>query len=136
MAENGILEQWVKELRKKYIADGFLMPFSARDGRYSRSRQRISKLGDFILQYEMLGKVFREETPLSWVHHEEMWFWEYLISGQEAIFAREMSSFADPLLIEGIPAKEEWSLITDGARQFELFGETGGWLKHPASPTL
>jgi hypothetical protein len=128
VVESGILEQWVKELRKKYIADGFLMPFYAGDGRYSRPRQRISKLGDFILQYDMLGKVFREEAPLSWVHHEEMWFWEYLISGQEAIFARKVSSLADPLHIEGIPAKQVWSLITDGARQFELFGETGGGL--------
>jgi len=120
------LAQWVKQLRKNYIADGFLMPFYAWNGGYSRPRQRTKEFGDFILPYDIVGKVFHTGAPGGWILQEAMWFWEYLIHGQEAIFAQPMSSFADPLRIKGMPAKQVWGILADSARQMGLFGETGG----------
>lgn len=120
------LAQWVKQLRKKYIVDGFLMPFYAWNGGYSKPRQRINEFGDFILPYDMVGKVFHTGAPGGWILQEATWFWEYLICGQEAIFMQPMSSFPDILRIKGMPAKQVWGMLADSARQMGLFGETGG----------
>lgn len=120
------LEQLVKQLRKKYIADGFLMPFYVWDGRYSRPRQRIKEFGDFILHYSMAGRVFHTGAPGGWIRDEAMWFWEYLIYGQEAVYARPMSTFADVLRIEGMPAEPVWNRLVNCTRQMGLFGENGG----------
>jgi len=120
------LEQLVKQLRQKYIADGFLMPFYVWDGRYSRPRQRISEFGDFILPYDMAGKVFHTGAPGGWIRQEATWFWEYLIYGQEAVYSRPMSSFPDILRIEGMPAEPVWNKLVNLTRQGGLFGENGG----------
>ncbi|MFC1918287.1 hypothetical protein ACFLXH_06535 [Chloroflexota bacterium] len=91
LAQTPLLTDWVKKFRKKYISDGFLIPLYAWDGRHFRPRKRISEFGDFILPYETVGKVFHEETHKDWIHQESMWFWEYLVSGQQIIFAQELS---------------------------------------------
>lgn len=120
------LKQLVKQLRQKYIADGFLMPFYVWDGRYSRPRLRIKQFGSFILPYSMIGKVFHTGAREGWIRNEAFWFWEYLVSGQEAIFSRPMSSFPDILRIEGMPAEKAWNLLLSHTREMGLFGENGG----------
>lgn len=133
LSKDGRLEIWVKELRKKYIADGFLMPFYAWDGRYSRSRQRIDKLGSYILPCEKAGEVFHPGPPAGWILQEDTWFWAYLVQGQEAIFMQPMSSLPDTLRIDGMPGGQVWNLIVIFARQTGLFGENGGGLVFTAN---
>ncbi len=120
------LGQWVKQLRQTYIADGFLMPLYARDGRYSQSQQRIREWGDFILLDEMVGEVFHRGAQERWIHQEDTWFWVYLINGQEYIFTEPIDSLPEPLRIDGTPAEPVWNILTNSARQMGLYGEDGG----------
>ena len=120
------LTHWVKQLRQKYIANGFLMPFYVWDGRYSRPRQRISRFGDYILPYDMIGEVFHTNAEGGWIRQESIWFWEYLVCGQEAIFRRPYSSLPEILRIEGMPSEQVWSNLVYFARQMGLLGENGG----------
>ncbi len=124
--EDGNLAQWVKELRKKYIADGFLMPFYVYNNNYSIPEQRIREYGDFIQPCDMTGRVFYRYAPVSRIHQEAVWFWEYLISGQEAIFGKSVESLPDDLKIKGMPAEQVWKIITDYTYQKVLDREDGG----------
>jgi hypothetical protein len=122
------LEQWVKQLRQKYIVNGFLMPFYAWDEKYSRPRKRIKEFGDFILHCDTAGKVFDAGTPRGWIGQEDMWFWDYLIGGQEAIFNRPRSTLLESCRVTGIPADHVWNMLVNFAGQMGLFGEKGGGL--------
>jgi hypothetical protein len=126
LAQAPLLTHWVKEFRKKYITDGFLMPLYAGDGAYSRPRERIQKYGDFILPYEKVGEVFHGETYKDRIHQESMWFWEYLVSGQQVIFAKEQSELPEHIRLDSIPAHAVWQELVQIATQMGCFGENGG----------
>ncbi|MFC2038747.1 hypothetical protein ACFLUG_03140 [Chloroflexota bacterium] len=117
---------WVKQLRKKFIADGFLRPFYSWDGRMARSEQRINKFGDYVLSGDMAGDVFYPEVKGGWILQESIWFWHYLEGGQEAIYMRPMDSIPESLRIEGVPADQIWNGLIIFTEQTGLFGEDGG----------
>ncbi|MFC1965274.1 hypothetical protein ACFLWG_04685, partial [Chloroflexota bacterium] len=126
---NPVFIDWIKTFRKKYIVDGFLIPFYAYDGRYSRSRNRISKQGDYILPREMLGEVFHEGWE-GWIRNEETWFWSYLGCGQETISWDK--TVPEAIKIEGIPGKLIWQEIVSITRELRSFGDKGGGIFLPA----
>lgn len=126
MALTPLLSEWVTAFRHKYIANGFLTPFYVWDGRYSRPRQRIEHFGDFILPYEMAGTVFHQGAAHGWIHQESMWFWEYLVSGQEIIFSRPLSALPDAIMIDGAPADTVWRELVQITTRLGFFGEDGG----------
>ena len=126
LAQDPLLTDWVKTFRQKYIADGFLMPFYAGDGAYSRPKKRIEKYGNFILSYEMVGEVFHQEKDRDWIHQESMWFWEYLISGQQVIFSKELSELPEYIRLDDVPAHAVWQELVRITTQMGCFGENGG----------
>jgi len=129
LAEDPIFRDWVQSFRERYIVHGFLMPLYSRDGRYSRSKRRVSKFGNYILNEEMLGNEFQEDLQ-GWVKNEEMWFWPYLTDGQEII--RANISIPDMLTVDGAPADLVWQQIVSLAKELHVFGENGGGiLVHP-----
>lgn len=123
LTENPIFRDWVQSFRERYIVNGFLTPLYARDGRYSRSRRRVSELRNYILSWEMQGKEFQEGLQ-GWVKNEEMWFWSYLTDAQEIISSN--ISIPEVLSIDGVPAGLVWQEIVSLAKELQLFGETGG----------
>lgn len=125
------LSEWVKHFRQKYIIDGFLRPLYAWDGAYSRPHKRIIGFGDFILPYEMVGKVFDEDASRGWVCQESLWFWEYLISGQEIIFSRELSKLPLHMRLHDIPADNVWREIVQVITNLGYCGEEGGGILLP-----
>ena len=125
LLERPIFKKWVADFRQKYIANGFLTPFYARDSRYSRSRRRVSEFGNHILPWETHGKMFHEVSP-GWIRNEETWFWFYLTDGQEVISSN--ISIPDILKIDGVPADLIWQEIIAVMKELQLFGETGGGL--------
>lgn len=126
LARTPLLTDWIREFRKKYITDGFLMPLYAGGGAYSRPRERIQKYGDFILPDEKVGEVFHRETYKDWIHQESMWFWEYLVSGQQAIFAKEIAELPEHMKLDDMPAHAVWQELETIAIQMGCFGENGG----------
>lgn len=123
LTENPIFRDWVQSFRERYIVNGFLTPLYARDGRYSRSRRRVSELGNYILPWEMQGKEFQEGLQ-GWVKNEEMWFWSYLTDDQEVISSN--ISIPEVFSIDAVPADLVWQEIVSLAKELQLFGETGG----------
>lgn len=123
--------QWVKRVRKKYIADAFLMPLYAPDGSYSRSRKRVSQFGDFILPSEMGGQVFYKEASPTWIRQESVWFWAYLISGQQAIYSNELSKLPDHIRLDDRPTDAVWREIVSITTDLGYFGEAGGGMLLP-----
>ncbi len=122
------LKRWVKQLRQTYIADGFLIPLYERRGTYTLSQQRIHERGDYILPDETAGEVFHRGTQEGWIHQEAIWFWDYLIGGQEYIFREPIDSLPETFRIHGTPAEPVWNTLTNIARQMGLYGEDGGGL--------
>jgi hypothetical protein len=120
-----VLLDWLKAFRKKYIVNGFLMPFYAKDGRYSHPRLRVSKFGDYILPWKTQGKIFHEVPP-GWIRNEDTWFWLYLTGGQEIIISR--IPIPDILKIDGIPSQLIWQDVVAIMKGLHLFGEDGGGL--------
>ena len=120
---NEFLRDWLQAFRKKYIVDGFLTPFYARDGRYSRPRLRVSEFGNYILPWEAQEKIFHEVSP-GWIRNEDTWFWFYLTDGQEIISSG--ISIPDILKIDGVPADFIWQEIVAVIKQLKLFREDGG----------
>ena len=123
LLESPAFGKWVIDFRQKYIASGFLMPFYAGDGRYSRPRRRVSEFGNYILPWQMQGKIFHEVSP-GWIRNEETWFWFYLTDGQEIISSN--ISIPDVLKIDGVPADLIWQEIVAVAKELHLYGESGG----------
>ena len=120
------LSKWVKDFRKKYIVDGFLTPLYAWDGMYSRPRKRVDEFGDFILPYETVGKVFYEGAPRGWIRQESLWFWEYLISGQQVIYSKEITKLPDHIRLDDMPAENVWHEIVQFTTNLGYYGEEGG----------
>jgi hypothetical protein len=122
------LGRLVKKLRQEYIADGFLMPLYERNGGYALSLQRIYERGNYILSDETLGEEFHRGNQKDWIHQEAIWFWMYLINGQEYVFKESIEKLPEPFKIPGMPAEPVWHELTDIVRQMRLYGEGGGGL--------
>jgi len=129
------LSDWVKSFRKKYIVDGFLFPLYAWDGTYSRPRKRSSEFGDFIMPYEMVGEVFYKEDRRGWIRQESLWFWQYLIYGQQIIYSREISKSPPPIVLEDTPAVAANQELVQITTELGYSGEEGGGIL-PSPPDI
>ena len=127
IVRNPELLAWTRRMRHEYIAKGFLMPLYSWDGRYGRSKARVSMFGDHILADEFIGQIFYKEAGHGWVLQESMWFWEYLTNGQETVLLRD-SSLPEEYKLEGIPARLLWQELTALCRNLHCGGEEGGGL--------
>ena len=122
---NSHFQESIRTIRQKYIVDGFLQPFYAPDGRYSRSRYRVNELGNFILPEDIVGKVFNSER-LDRLHNEEIWFWLYLVNDLGIISSRAVPATHEANEPESRPANLIWQEISTVISDLQLAGESGG----------
>jgi hypothetical protein len=125
-----VLGNRVGAIRQKYIVDGFLMPVYGRDGRYTRSKIRVSQFGNFILPEKTQGTVFFAGKQ-GWIRNEPIWFWEYLKEGQEVVSSD--IELGDKYGINGIPANLIWPEIVDLVKVLHLDREAGGGILFPTN---
>lgn len=52
----------IMKIRQEHVINDFLLLFYSWDGRYSRSRHRIEKMGDYILSEELTGIIFGTDS--------------------------------------------------------------------------
>jgi len=126
LVKDPLMVDWVREFRKKYIADGFLMPLYAGDGAWSRSRARIEKYGDFILPWERRGEVIQRETPAERIQPESLLFWDFLASGQRVVFPKKLSKLPKHIRLRKMPARLVWRALARITKKMKCFGENGG----------
>jgi hypothetical protein len=89
---------WVRKFRKKYLVDGFLMPFYARNADFSIAKERVSQNGDYILPLKKKGQLVRK-TANERIHNENSWFWSYLRESQDAISCQSFRYGSQSILL-------------------------------------
>ena len=125
LMENQLFADWVMKFRKKFIVDKFLLPLYSQEGVYSVCMYRINRFGYYVMNSDMQGTTIQKITNTH-IHNEELWFWEYLISGQliddnseDSVKRNKQENIAGQAVW-----KEVWSILSE----LDLADERGGGL--------